>query len=360
MPLVYLATNLKNGKRYIGVTKEALAKRIYGHFHAAMKKPLMVFHRAIVKYGPESFTFVVLKEFETYELALDGERRLIAELKPEYNVSAGGISPLGVKWSASRREKIITGMKASWTEERKKKHSLKAKGIKRTPEQLEKMKLVDRSDAFKSVVCLTDNLFFKSVKEAVSFYGTKSVGEVLAGRQYLAKGKAFAFAKKPLSDRKCRELLNAHLSKKHYANLKQFEGFHNRAVKFINEDKIFKNAKAAALYLGIKKNSVRHICLFGGETAEGFKFMFADQKEPVKRPIKNEEELKAAQQLRIDALKRGVEKNKRPVICLDDGKTYESVSAAKIAYNIPGADIQSAIKRNGRAGKRKFAFVSEM
>jgi len=100
MAVVYQATNTINGKRYIGVTATTLKARRSQHFAHAKARPWkQPFLRAIVKYGEPAFRWKVLERHANYENALAAEVRLIADLKPEYNVAAGGRGIRGIKRS---------------------------------------------------------------------------------------------------------------------------------------------------------------------------------------------------------------------------------------------------------------------
>ena len=67
MGIVYKATNLKNGKCYIGKTKQPLNKRIYQHFYYFNKDEYVsLFHKAIKKYGKDCFSWDVLYEGDDY------------------------------------------------------------------------------------------------------------------------------------------------------------------------------------------------------------------------------------------------------------------------------------------------------
>ena len=95
MPVVYMATNTVNGKRYIGATKHSLKRRKAGHLASYKRKMRNCsrFYAALRKYGPGAFEWVIVKSFETAEEAFSHERELISTLKPEYNILLGGEMP---------------------------------------------------------------------------------------------------------------------------------------------------------------------------------------------------------------------------------------------------------------------------
>jgi len=65
--MVYKATNKINGKSYIGKTRQSLEKRKYQHnFYHDKNVYVSLFHRAIGKYGWDSFVWDVVYEGEDY------------------------------------------------------------------------------------------------------------------------------------------------------------------------------------------------------------------------------------------------------------------------------------------------------
>lgn len=108
--IVYQTVNKVNGKRYIGMTTRGLKWRKRGHKTEAKTGGQMAISRAIRKHGFEMFEFSILEACNDLEHALCRERALISELKPEYNVAAGGLR--GAQgWKHS--EQSIAKMKAS-------------------------------------------------------------------------------------------------------------------------------------------------------------------------------------------------------------------------------------------------------
>ena len=88
---IYIATNLINGKQYVGQTMRKLKERIAGH-KCGKKKRVCLLTRAIKKYGIENFKWV---SFSCPEEDLDWtESFLIKELNTQtpngYNLESGG------------------------------------------------------------------------------------------------------------------------------------------------------------------------------------------------------------------------------------------------------------------------------
>lgn len=101
MPIVYMATNIITGKKYIGITKQALNGRKKGHRHNANKMKNHPFYNTWRKYGEENFVWEILKECEDINEAVMLEERYIGELNTispnGYNLMAGGLLPPNMK-----------------------------------------------------------------------------------------------------------------------------------------------------------------------------------------------------------------------------------------------------------------------
>lgn len=90
--VVYKATNLTNGKFYIGYTGRGLSQREKAHRYTARgTAPHGLLHRALCKYGDASIVFEVLADFAGDEdMAKLFECEAIAAWKPAYNLTYGG------------------------------------------------------------------------------------------------------------------------------------------------------------------------------------------------------------------------------------------------------------------------------
>lgn len=92
---VYAIYNLCNGKGYIGYTSKTAERRFYKHKEASRLGSSNYLHRAMRKYGPEVFDFLVLWQGESRRAALAQEMDSIAAFRynnPQrgYNQTSGG------------------------------------------------------------------------------------------------------------------------------------------------------------------------------------------------------------------------------------------------------------------------------
>ena len=115
MGCIYMATNLVNGKSYVGKTAKPIWQRIKAHEGAAAhSKCTSYFHRAIRKYGPECFQWrVVFHDVESDELSLF-EMVTIWKMKTKvpygYNLTDGGDGRSGYKHTAKTKRKISASL----------------------------------------------------------------------------------------------------------------------------------------------------------------------------------------------------------------------------------------------------------
>jgi len=151
--IIYKATNLLNGKSYIGQTIGPLKYRIREHLHDS-KKPKFYFHKAINVYGSENFKWEVIDTTDSREKLNQLEVFYIGYYdtfgKNGYNLTTGGDSnytwnpPEG--WSEKMSNVMLDYFKEnpktkpSWskgltkeTDKRIKRISSNLKGKKRKP-----------------------------------------------------------------------------------------------------------------------------------------------------------------------------------------------------------------------------------
>jgi len=92
--IVYLITNLINGKKYVGCSVGMLEKRWKRHLSDAKKGAPYLLHRAIRKYGSECFTVEVLQVTSTRVEMFEAEMQHISSqgsvIPTGYNMTRGG------------------------------------------------------------------------------------------------------------------------------------------------------------------------------------------------------------------------------------------------------------------------------
>lgn len=149
---IYLITNIKNNKKYIGITKKDIMTRFDEHKKTALtKKRKFAIHHAIQKYGEENFFCILLENTEDktrenfwiqkYNTRIDG-----------YNLTDGGDGTIGHKFSLDQRKKISDNAKSlhknkkigmynkSQSEKQKKIVGDLFRGKTKSSEQIEKQK----------------------------------------------------------------------------------------------------------------------------------------------------------------------------------------------------------------------------
>ena len=105
---IYKITNTINGKIYVGVHASNNLEDRYLGSGTKLKK-------AIKKYGRDNFTKEILQVFETYDEALNEERRIVTlefvKDPKTYNLEIGGLG--GKVWTKELREKMSITKKGS-------------------------------------------------------------------------------------------------------------------------------------------------------------------------------------------------------------------------------------------------------
>lgn len=96
--IIYLATNTKNGRMYVGQTTRGLATRITEHEARARRGDALPFCRALRKYGRGAFTFDIIRRCRD-QAELDAAEREEIEQRAcrvphGYNVEHGGALPM--------------------------------------------------------------------------------------------------------------------------------------------------------------------------------------------------------------------------------------------------------------------------
>lgn len=200
---VYIHTNRKNGKKYVGITSRPLKKRWKGGSGYFRNK---YFWPAIKKYGWEGFDHEVVAEGLTFHEAAQLEIELIAKYQTNnreygYNLSTGG------EFSAA-------GHHCQMSEETKRKQSEAKKGKFKTPETRQRMSEAQKARPThyrpSGKESGTARLIYQKTKAGelvASYYGRgeaaralglaspSKIGEVCLGKRKSAYGFLWEYAK---------------------------------------------------------------------------------------------------------------------------------------------------------------------
>lgn len=114
---VYCHTS-PSGKRYVGVATYGACMRWKQHVWDALRGSDLPFHRAIRKYGADSFSHETLAVCDTFQGAMSAERYWIELLRSKgpggYNATDGGEGPNGLQHSETFKERMSARVKALW------------------------------------------------------------------------------------------------------------------------------------------------------------------------------------------------------------------------------------------------------
>ena len=108
--IIYEATNVTNGKVYVGLTTTTLDKRKGAHLRSAKVGSMMYFHKALRKHGADNFEWDEVLLTSDLQALYRLEKMVIAMYEPwqTYNTSLGGEhSAYGMKHT--EETKIVCG-----------------------------------------------------------------------------------------------------------------------------------------------------------------------------------------------------------------------------------------------------------
>ena len=203
---VYVHTNKINGKRYVGLTRQAPNRRWR---NGDGYKGSTHFYNAIIKYGWDGFNHEIIKSELSKEEAQEMEEKLIKEYNTQdenygYNLESGGCAPQHSEETIEKLREMFTGKYVSdetkaklkeafknrpgreWTEASKEKLRNSKLGHSVSEETKDKL----RKAFSQPVLCVELNRVFNSMKEAADYFGLSkcTISAAIKGRNKTAAG----------------------------------------------------------------------------------------------------------------------------------------------------------------------------
>lgn len=304
MGIIYQIKNRESGKIYVGKTARTLEIRMKEH----LNETDTYIDRAIQKYGIDAFDVSVIEECDDEKL---NEREIywIAFYnckKPNgYNLTDGGEGVIGYKFSPeliAQRSKSRQGKKFS--EKARKALSNSKKGKKFSDEVRARMAQGSKSKC--PIKCIETGEIFESITAASKWAKIKrlNIRRALLHSTSTAGGYHWCYV-----DRNNPPLRN------------------QRPVKCVETGEIFESITSAAKSIGVSNGAIRNVLFGRNHTAGGYHWEDA----------------------KVD-VKPSIQKNSRPVKCVETGEIFESISAAAKYVNLSRENIKCAIRKNTRAG----------
>ena len=323
--IVYMAVNLINGKRYIGATSKGVLLRSQQHFKDARRRgrDCPRFYAAIRKYGPDAFEWTVLATLSTSEEMYREEERLIALLKPEYNIASGGL--------------IFTS---------------KEKQAKFTADNAKRCS--------KTVICLNDGSIYPSASAAARFYGVdnKNLQQSCSRGGIMKNGLSFMYSTTPISDSERENILDGRrLSKSasERARIEKTTNINSRPVTCLNTGVVYTSATEADRQNNFCLGTVEYLCRSKRANRSGHCFSHGKLSDPERLTLL---ELATNKRKEVDSgWKDKISKRRsRAVICEATGIVYDSAILAAKAHGLSFSTV-SELCRNEKS--RRFSYLDE-
>ncbi|MGJ7912617.1 NUMOD3 domain-containing DNA-binding protein [Neobacillus sp. LXY-1] len=386
--IIYKATNLRNGKMYIGQTTDPMEERKRRHISSVINGDDTVFYRAIRKYGEENFNWCIIGEAYSKDELDDKERFWIAyyntyihaKKSHGYNMTLGGDGSFGFKHTNESKEKMSKLQRKRLSNKEnhpmfKKHHTDRArfkiskarKGVycgenhpwynrKHTEESKQKMRessigMNKGADNYQSkpIVKLTLKGEFVERFETIRD-GAKSVNgkHSAVSRCCSEKGKSYKKFIWMYEDD-----YNENNVKVRLRDLKIIRNHSRQVIQLTLNGEFVKKwdyIKEASIALGVNDGSIVMCCKGKRTNAYGYIWLYAEDYE---KYINGE--------IKIEPKKQS---NKKDVIALDKDYNfickYVSMRQASIELNVDGTVIGRHCKNGGKSVyKGKFRFMFE-
>lgn len=261
--LIYKATNVVNGKFYIGVTKKLLYERARDHLSESKRDNYSCkkFHAALRKYGKDCFHWEVIDTADCFSDAMLKEVAWIANLKPVYNICRGGRGAPGAMTGKKHSKETINRLRALGYERK----DLFAQYSHLGPASMRKR-----------VVCLNTGEIFSCANEASKRFGIDRaciIETCLKTYKRKTAGKGLVF-----------RYFGDHLGgKKEAERIIQSTKSRWRAVICLSDSKEFESIAQAGRFYSIDKELVSQSCKKGYLVSKDrLKFRYKDSAEVIR------------------------------------------------------------------------------
>lgn len=245
VPVVYLITCLVSGKIYVGSAKNFYKR--YLSYQQVWKRPKRAIDHALAKYGVDQFVFSIMETVEDSKNLVEREQSYLDSIQPfrdfGYNICPVAGSSLGTRRTEESRRNISNSLKGKNT----------------TP-----VVQIERSSL--RVVAKYNSVLEAS--KAVKI-GPTMIASVCSGRNVTAAGYSWCYQ-------------DEYDPKTYRLRLRKKRGGPNGTVakpvqQLSLEGGFIRNwdhAEAAAGFVGIHPDGIRHVCKGQAKTAGGYKWSF--------------------------------------------------------------------------------------
>lgn len=319
-----MATCTVSGGRYVGATRKGIEGRRERHFIDAKrrKRDCPRFYDAIRKYGNDAFEWTTLATLPTSEEMYKEEERLIALLKPEYNIASGGL----VFTSKERHAQFVMTFKQRLS---------------------------------KPVICLNDGATYPSIRAAALVHGVSkpSITHLCESGGMSRSGLFFSYITEPMTQDERLDTISKRREQKsvtEQARKDKVAFTISRPVTDLTTGVIYASATVADRSLALVPGTAEACARRERASRRGECFAFGQLSEP-ERLISLEKFLEKRQVVDDGWKKKIGVRNSRVVICAETRKLYDNSTVAAKSHGLTPYMVYTSC-RSGKPTTSGIAF----